>query len=149
MEIRLFKEADRPFLRTLFLAARRHNWTWLKGAAWQLEDFDKVILGETVFVAELNGQRVGFAGVLDNDNFLHSLYVDPIAQGQGVGSALLHHVQARFSSTGALKCLQLNQAALDFYLKHGWRREAQGESEQGKYVLLHFPLAARASGKTR
>ncbi len=146
MKIRLFEEADRPFLRTLFLAARRHNWTWLDGAEWRLEDFDAVILGETVFVAELAGQRVGFAGVLDNDNFLHSLYVDPAAQGQGVGSALLRHVQARFSSTGALKCLEQNQAAQDFYLKHGWRREAQGEGEQGKYLLMHFPLTARASG---
>ncbi len=149
MQIRLFQEADRPFLRTLFLAARRRNWTWLDGAEWQLEDFDAVILGETVFVAELNGQRVGFAAVLDNDNFLHSLYVDPDAQGQGIGSALLHHVQARFSSTGALKCLQQNQAAMDFYLKHGWRREALGESEQGKYVLMHFPLTTHASGNAR
>ncbi|WP_343552847.1 GNAT family N-acetyltransferase [Pantoea sp.] len=146
MDIRLFEETDRPFLRTLYLAARRHNWTWLDGAHWQLEDFDAVILGETVFVAENDGHRMGFAAVLDNDNFLHSLYVDPATQGQGVGSALLTHVQSRFSSTGALKCLQENQAAQDFYLKHGWRREATGESEQGKYVLMHFPLARRASG---
>lgn len=149
MHIRFFDEADRPFLRTLYLAARRHNWTWLDGDDWQLEDFDAVILGETVLVAELDGHRVGFAAVLDNDNFLHSLYVDPNAQGQGVGSALLEKVQSRFSSTGALKCLQQNQAAMDFYLKHGWRREAVGESEQGKYVLMHFPLATRASGNGR
>ena len=108
-----------------------------------------MILGETVLVAELDGHRVGFAAVLDNDNFLHSLYVDPDAQGQGVGSALLEKVQERFTSTGALKCLQKNQAAMDFYLKHGWRREAVGESEQGKYVLMHFPLAARASESGR
>lgn len=149
MHIRLFEETDRPFLRTLYLAARRHNWTWLDDDDWQLEDFDAVVLGETVLVAERDGHRVGFAAVLDNDNFLHSLYIDPQAQGQGVGSALLNHVQSRFSSTGALKCLQKNQAALDFYLKHGWRREAMGESEQGKYVLMHFPLARRASGKQR
>lgn len=146
MNIRLFEEADRPFLRTLFLAARRRNWTWLKGDDWQLEDFDAVILGETVLVAEIDGHRVGFAGVLDNDNFLHSLYVDPDVQGQGVGSALLDAVQQRFTSTGSLKCLMQNEAALHFYQQHGWRREASGESEQGKYVLMHFPLAARTSG---
>ncbi|BAN97200.1 GCN5-like N-acetyltransferase [Plautia stali symbiont] len=149
MKIRLFEEADRPFLRTLFLAARRHNWTWLAGDDWQLEDFDAIILGETVLVAEIAGHRAGFAGVMDNDNFLHSLYVDPAFQGQGVGSALLNAVQQRFTSTGALKCLLQNEAALQFYQQHGWQREALGESEQGQYVLMHLrwrhaPAAAKA-----
>ena len=142
MQIRSYTEADRPFLRTLFLAARRHNWRWLDSSHWQLEDFDAVILGETVWVAELEGRRVGFAGVLENDNFLHSLYVDPAWQGRGVGSALLEKVQTRFTSTGALKCLLQNKAAQAFYLKHGWKIIAQGESEQGKYVLMHFPLTS-------
>jgi GNAT superfamily N-acetyltransferase len=149
LDIRLFEEADRPFLRTLFLAARRHNWTWLDGDDWALEDLDAVILGETVLVAFVEGHRAGFAGILPNDNFLHSLYVDPDFQGRGVGSALLEAVQRRFTSTGALKCLMLNKSALMFYLKHGWQHEATGESEQGKYVLMHFPLTGRASGKVQ
>lgn len=131
MHIRPFTETDRPFLRTLFLAARRHNWRWMDGSHWKLEDFDSVILGETVLVAEQDDHRVGFAGVLENDNFLHSLYVDPDYQGCGVGSALLEAVQARFTSTGALKCLQMNKAAQAFYLQHGWQMIAQGESGQG------------------
>ncbi len=103
MQIRSYIEAARPFLRTLFLAVRRHNWRW------QLEDFDGVILRETIWVAELDGHRVGFADVLENDNFLHSLYVDPAYQGHGVGSSLLEKVQERFTSTGALKCLLMNK----------------------------------------
>lgn len=150
MEIRPFTEADRPFLRTLFLAARRHNWRWLDGSDWQLEDFDGVILGETVLVADCDGQRVGFAGLLENDNFLHSLYVDPDWQGRGAGSALLEAVQACFTSTGALKCLTMNKAAQAFYLKHGWKMIAQGEGEQGGYVLMHYPLASEyTSGSGR
>ncbi|MFH8135055.1 N-acetyltransferase family protein [Pantoea osteomyelitidis] len=148
MHIRPFNEADRPFLRTLFLASRRANWHWLDGNHWQLEDFDSVILGETVLVAEKAGHRVGFAGLLENDNFLHSLYIDPDWQGQGIGSALLEKVQQRFTGTGALKCLLKNTAAQAFYEKHGWQRVAQGESEQGEYLLMHFPLAQRrTSGK--
>jgi len=150
VEIRPFTEADRPFLRTLFLAARRHNWRWLDGSDWQLEDFDGVILGETVLVADCDGQRVGFAGLLENDNFLHSLYVDPDWQGRGAGSALLEAVQARFTSTGALKCLTMNKAAQAFYLKHGWKMIAQGKGEQGGYVLMHYPLASEyTSGSGR
>jgi len=150
VEIRLFTEADRPFLRTLFLAARRHNWDWLDGSEWQLEDFDEVILGETVLVAEADGRRAGFAGLLENDNFLHSLYVDPDWQGHGIGSALLRAVEARFTSTGALKCLLKNTAAQAFYLKHGWKKISQGEGEHGGYVLMHYPLASHyASGSGR
>ncbi|MGX9373651.1 N-acetyltransferase family protein [Pantoea ananatis] len=151
VHIRLFTEADRPFLRTLYLAARRHNWDWIENEDWQLEDFDQIIPGETVLVAELDGHRVGFAGLMENDNFLHSLYVDPAYQGRGVGSALLNEVQGRFTSTGALKCLEMNKAAQTFYLQRGWKIISQGESEQGNYVLMHYPqpslYTSKASGR--
>ncbi|MBK0002083.1 GNAT family N-acetyltransferase [Erwinia sp. S43] len=140
MIIRPYTEADRPFLRTLFLAARRHSWTWLDDSDWRLEDFDHATLGERILVAELDGHRVGFAAVLEQDNFLHSLFVDPEWQGSGAGSALLQAVQRSFTSTGALKCLAENLQAQSFYKKHGWRTVAQGESEQGEYLLMHFVL---------
>lgn len=140
MIIRPYTEADRPFLRTLFLAARRHSWTWMDDSDWRLEDFDQATLGERILVAELDGHRVGFAAVLEQDNFLHSLFVDPEWQGSGAGSALLQAVQRSFTSTGALKCLAENLQAQSFYKKHGWRTVAQGESEQGEYLLMHFVL---------
>ena len=140
MIIRPFTEADRPFLRTLFLASRKANWTWLDDSEWQLEDFDRITLGETVLVAEEDGERLGFAALLENDNFLHSLFIVPAHQGSGAGSALLQAVQQRFTSTGALKCLAENLQAQSFYKKHGWRVVAQGESDQGEYLLMHYSL---------
>ncbi|ARJ43075.1 GNAT family N-acetyltransferase [Pantoea alhagi] len=139
MHIRPFTEADRPFLRTLFLASRKASWTWLDPDGWQLEDFDRVVLGEKVLVAEEEGHRLGFAAWLENDNFLHSLFIDPQYQGRGVGSALLLAIQARFTSTGALKCLLANKSAQQFYLHHGWEIISEGESEQGRYLLMHYP----------
>lgn len=144
MNIRPFTETDRPFLRTLFLASRKANWHWLNGETWQLEDFDRVTLGERLWVAEEDGHRVGFAALLPNDNFLHSLFVDPAWQHRGVGSALLIKVQNDFTSTGALKCLSANAAALDFYQRHGWEVISHGESEQGKYCLMHYVLKGKA-----
>lgn len=82
MNVRPFTEADRPFLRTLFLASRKANWHWLDGSDWALEDFDRVTLGERILVAEDDGHRLGFAAVLPNDNFLHSLFIDPDWQGK-------------------------------------------------------------------
>jgi len=138
--IRRWQESDRPFLRTLYLRARKSGWTWLDGSDWQLEDFDAAVLGETVWVAEEEGHRLGFASVYENDNFLHNLFIDPDAQGKGVGSALLRHVQSTFTHTGSLKCLLLNKKALAFYQRHGWHIEAQGASPQGDYLLLHYVL---------
>ncbi|HBV38712.1 MAG TPA: GNAT family N-acetyltransferase [Erwinia sp.] len=140
MTVRAFIEADRPFLRTLFLAARKANWHWLDGSDWQLEDFDRTTLGERVLVAEHDGHRTGFAALLPADNFLHSLFVDPAYQGQGIGSELLDAVQAGFTSTGALKCLKANSRALAFYQRHGWQVISSGEGDQGEYLLLHYVL---------
>lgn len=141
VQIRPFTETDRPFLRTLFLAARKASWHWLDSSDWRLEDFDAITLGETILVAEHDGHRLGFAALLDNDNFLHSLFIDPQVQRQGVGSALLQAVQQRFSSTGALKCLAANQAACSFYQQHGWKVISRGDSPQGEYLLMHFVLS--------
>ncbi|AMO48111.1 Acetyltransferase, GNAT family [Enterobacter sp. FY-07] len=140
MNIRRWQESDRPFLRTLYLRARKSSWTWLDSSAWQLEDFDAVTLGEAIWVAEEDGHRMGFASVYENDNFLHNLFVDPDFQGRGVGSALLKHAQSTFTHTGALKCLSLNEGALKFYQRHGWHVEAQGVSPQGDYLLMHYVL---------
>ncbi|MDU5192711.1 MAG: GNAT family N-acetyltransferase, partial [Mixta calida] len=54
----------------------------------------------------------------------------------------LKAVQERFTATGALKCLLANSRAQNFYLRHGWQVISHGESEQGKYVLMHFKKAS-------
>ncbi|EMH4162800.1 GNAT family N-acetyltransferase [Pluralibacter gergoviae] len=140
MLIRSGHESDRPFLRTLYLHARKTDWTWFHQPDWRLEDFDAATLNETLWVAEKDGHRAGFASVSDNDNFLHNLFVDPQWQGQGAGSALLRHVQSTFTSTGSLKCLVQNAKALRFYQRHGWHIEARGSSPEGDYWLMHYPL---------
>ncbi|WP_046791712.1 GNAT family N-acetyltransferase [Tatumella morbirosei] len=137
--IRPYCEADRPFLRTLYLSSRRCNWHWLSGDDWQLEDFDPLILGEQVFVAMVDQQRAGFAAWSPVDNFLHSLFVSPDYHRVGVGSALLQQVQQQFTATGSLKCMAKNHAAHQFYLQHGWEDIACGEAEEGPYILMHYP----------
>lgn len=140
MIIRPGYESDRPFLRTLYLHARKASWSWVNNPDWQLEDFDAATRNETLWVAESDGHRLGFASVWDNDNFLHNLFVDPRWQGKGAGSALLAHVQSTFTSTGSLKCLVQNTRALAFYQRHGWHTEARGVSPEGEYWLMHYRL---------
>ncbi|QCR35309.1 GNAT family N-acetyltransferase [Nissabacter sp. SGAir0207] len=140
MIIRPYQEADRPFLRTLYLAARKQAWPWLESHDWRLEDFDRAVLGETVLVAEHEGRPVGFASLFEAENFLHNLFVAPEAQGQGAGLALLQAAQETFTSTGALKCLVRNTDALAFYCRHGWHKVSRGTAPNGEYFLLHYPV---------
>nr|WP_071608982.1 GNAT family N-acetyltransferase [Entomohabitans teleogrylli] len=143
LQIRAWRESDRPFLRTLYLHTRRHAWTWMDGSRWRLEDFDALIRGERVLVASVSGHRAGFAAIWLPDNFLHSLFVAPQWQGKGIGSALLQAAQDTFTSTGALKCLVKNDAARRFYLRHGWHIASRGDAPQGDYWLMHYPLPPR------
>lgn len=140
MIVRPYQEADRPFLRTLYLAARKQAWPWLESSGWQLEDFDRAVLGETVLVAEEEGRPVGFASLFEAENFLHNLFVAPEAQGRGIGLALLKAAQATFTHTGALKCLVKNERALRFYQRHGWETISRGTAPKGDYYLLHYRL---------
>ena len=136
--IRPYEEADRPFLRTLYLASRKDTWTWMETGDLQLEDFDRAVIGETVIVAERDGKLLGFASIFTQENFLHNLFVDPKAKGTGVGSALLHACEATFTGTGSLKCLIKSKNSVGFYLAKGWEIIAEGESPKGDYYLFHF-----------
>jgi len=140
MLIRPYQEADRPFLRTLYLASRKAVWTWIDPNSLALEDFDQAILGEKVIVAEEGGKRLGFASIFTEENFLHNLFVAPDAQGQGIGSALLHTVEKTFTATGSLKCLVKSEKSVKFYQRHGWEIITTGDSPKGEYYLFHFVL---------
>ncbi len=82
LHVRPGEPADSPALRQIFLRARSLSWTWLPAAAWRLEDFDAATADEQLWVAECDGQPVGFAAVWTADNFLHHLFVDPDWQGK-------------------------------------------------------------------
>ncbi len=140
IRVRAYQESDRPFLRTLYLASRKAAWTWLDSSEWRLEDFDRAVIGEKIIVAEQNEKVVGFASIEMYENFLHNLFIDPEAQGQGVGSYLIGIVEKNFTRTGALKCLTKNEAAIAFYLNRGWEIISSGESPSGEYYLFHFKV---------
>lgn len=139
LHIRAYEEADRPFLRTLYLAARKDTWTWLTEVDYKLEDFDRAVIGETIFVAERDGHLLGFASIFTQENFLHNLFIDPQFQGTGAGSALLRAAEKTFTRTGSLKCLVKSQKSVAFYLSKGWDIVATGDSPKGEYYLFHSP----------
>jgi GNAT superfamily N-acetyltransferase len=86
-----------------------------------------------VWVAEVEGRVVGFASAADG--WLTSLYVDPVAQGAGVGSALL--AEAEQAGARRLQVLTGNGHARTFYEARGWREAGEGDMYRGSPTVRY------------
>jgi ribosomal protein S18 acetylase RimI-like enzyme len=97
---------DPQYLAELDVEERTQKWReWLDG-------------GESaIWVAELDDRVVGFASLRDTK--LTTLYVDPVAQGSGVGSELL--AQAEAAGARELEVFEANGHGRHFYEDRGWR----------------------------
>ncbi|MFZ6874333.1 GNAT family N-acetyltransferase [Undibacterium sp. Di27W] len=110
---------------------------WQTRAATAIPDFASVSIDETIWVAvDADQQVLALLAVQDAGAYVHHLYVDPQAQGQGLGKALLLHLQSYLAFPWRLKCVAENHDALKFYQHLGWQEIEQGHSEDGVYWLL-------------
>jgi putative acetyltransferase len=80
-----------------------------------------VVLQEEVWVAEVDGQPVGFVALGSRAGavYLQHLYVLPEHQRHGVGSELMAHAKTRRPDGFRLWVFQRNEGARRFYEKHG------------------------------
>jgi ribosomal protein S18 acetylase RimI-like enzyme len=146
-DVREARAEDWPSLHRIHAAATRSSYgqtlpwlipiledpeTPLEDAAWTL-------------VAEAAGRVVGYVAV--TGSHVENLFVDPEAQGKGVGDALLRAAEARVQrERGAegerearvtLRCLLVNERARRFYERQGYSARETHE------VVLHGrPLPA-------
>lgn len=78
--------------------------------------------GRVAWVEEIGGRIAGFI-TLEAPK-LRAIYVDPTAQGAGVGSRLLAFAERQFAEAGIaeaeLTCLEGNGHARAFYEARGW-----------------------------
>jgi len=112
VEVRTFRHAyadilDPQFLADLDPTSRAEEWREA------LAQPDRV-----VFVAELEERIVGYASVR-GDGSLRMLYVDPVAQGAGVGTRLLGEAEA--AGARELEVFADNGHGIRFYEARGWR----------------------------
>jgi GNAT superfamily N-acetyltransferase len=89
----------------------------------RIPDEDRLILGRWIverhetWLAEADGRILGFAQI--GPGTLENLYVDPVAQRRGVGTALLDYVKERCPDGFTFWVFQKNDGARRFYERHG------------------------------
>jgi ribosomal protein S18 acetylase RimI-like enzyme len=133
MEIRTAEAADADAVADLFLAARREM-TYLREVHTEAETRDWVattlIARREVWVAAEGGRTFAFAA-LDEASLEH-LYVEPAAQGRGVGTRLLERAKERRPEGLELWVFQRNGRARRFYERRGFEvvRETDGAGNE-------------------
>jgi GNAT superfamily N-acetyltransferase len=136
MIIREIKNTDFDVLRKLFLKERQDTFFWLDSTEFKLDDFEKHIKGELVFVAIEQEIPIGFISIWMPNKFIHHFYVDQNYQGKGVGTLLLNAAIQETLLPITLKCLEKNTKAVAFYRKKGFIEKERGPSEHGGYILF-------------
>lgn len=141
IHITAFEENDREELRRIYKEVRASTFTWLNQQVIDLASFDQDTAGEFIWVAKINAEIVGFISVWLEDSFIHHLYIKDSFQHKGIGTKLLNHIRETIKAEMTLKCLEKNKAALNFYLKNGWKPRAKGISDEGTFLLLYRDLS--------
>jgi len=87
---------------------------------------DKILPGNQVFVAELDGRLAGF--MAQRGDFIDQLYVDPDFQRRGLGTAFLALARRLSPASLYLYTLQVNSGGRHFYEKSGFHIAKLGVS---------------------
>ena len=103
--------------------------------------FARVLAEQEVWVYEDHAAILGFAAL--DDQLLTFLYVEPEAQGGGIGSRLLDRAKERRPHGFTFWVFQRNARARRFYERHGCRpvqfTDGSGNEEREPDVLYEWP----------
>jgi GNAT superfamily N-acetyltransferase len=127
---------DHPACAAVFLAAYRQAFPLHPPEYYVPERYFESIAGEEQWVAVQAGRIIAVLSIYWPENFIHSLYVDPAAQNQGIGRRLLETVLRQAKGVCELKCDKANKRAVAFYKHLGWREAGEGAAETGPWVRL-------------
>jgi putative acetyltransferase len=149
MQIRLFQPEDTSVIMQLFYATVHRvncrDYTPAQLAAWAPSDMDEVqwrarFSQPTTFVALLNQSIVGFCEFAP-DGHIGCFYSHYQHQGQGVGTAMLQHVE-QIAQTQRLQQLytEASITAQSFFERHGFETLGAQQVERRGILLSNFKM---------
>ena len=118
--------------------------TWRPVGHFQARDFIAFAQEEEVWLAYTSDALVGILSLFKEESFIHCLYVEPEAQGLGIGKALVDFVRKKIGKPLTLKLDVPNRKAIAFYDATGWQRmtglDDQGIDDMGiKWARYRLP----------
>lgn len=142
--IREALDQDTPQLHRIHAAATASSYggvmPWLMPIV--LDPETPLERADWTLVAELSGRVVGYVAV--TGSHIENLFVDPAAQGKGVGLGLLAAAEARIAGPVTLRCLHDNPRARRFYEREGFVvRESQQVVFHGRRLPAWLLVKAR------
>ena len=120
----------------LYERVARATFVWQPVGYANAHDFVRFALEEEVWLADQGGFVVGTLSLDRPASFVHSLYVDPARQGQGVGRALVAAVAATIDQPLSLKVQLPSRGARAFYRRLGFVEIEDGLDANGVGWLL-------------
>ncbi len=149
VEIRPLRAEDFADAGRIFFCAihegTRHVYTREQRRAWagetiDLRGWEDRLSGLTGFIAEENGEPVGFM-TIDRTGYVDLAFVLPSAAGKGTGSALLSAVEHWAAERAARRLTAAaSLAARPFFEKHGWTVLHREEVERQGVSLPRYQM---------
>ena len=93
---------------------------------WRARFHDEIGPTASVWVAAVDGRIARFLALDEGRGSLDQLFVDPAAQGHGVGGALMATAKALCPAGLTLHTLEQNHHARAFWERHDFRRAGAG-----------------------
>ena len=130
--IRQFEESDEGRVSQIWLQAGQDEYTYLPqfqalDKEKALRVFHKIITLESqIWLEDSEAITKGFIAL--QGSYIDRLYIDPVFQRQGIGSALLHFARKKHPAGLELSTHQQNRRACSFYEKHGFEAVKYGIS---------------------
>lgn len=113
---------------------------WRPKNFFHARDFLRFAQEEEVTVAVARGAILGILSFFRPHNFIHCLYIDPNAQGFGIGSALIRAAEDFADGPLALKVDEPNAKARAFYKKHRFVETGESGVDKGiRWLRLSQP----------
>ena len=146
MEIRRARPDEWPACAEVYVRSGRAAFDWVDPEEFQAAKFyGWAEGGEEVYLAADAGKALGVLTFRRPGNAIHNLFVEPHAQGRGIGSALLAHALRIADGPIVLKCDAANAAALGFYARRGLTQTGRGVKDNGDAYIVFGPPAHGAS----